>query len=426
MTEQKYRGLAHSEATNWCLFCVLCGLTLLVFGCASGTTKKASSLKSAKNVESSAQELSSRNHSLLAVFSSEIETAADRIILQSPSAGARRQALEWKAEAIPILQTSLLNDDPVSAILDAWTFVLQMMSYMEQPAVKQGFAGSYPIVDAALKRMDAEMQQLVQVAAPTAKVAVIRQSLASWAQAHPLQNSVAGRPSFDAEWIRKRGESDLGTMASIKALGESLGDLTARLDAYNAYLPKQARWQAELLLSDVARRPEFGAAMANAKTLSDALAKTSNTMEHMPELVAQTRAGVMADVESQRLAAQAFVREERIQAFNALRQERIAIAANISRERQAATAGIRAESQKVLGVLHDERMAAESDLRAAGEKTLQDFDDRARVLTNRFFLMALGFMLLTLVLCSLVAWLLLRRFAEARPVSGQTLHDRAA
>src|SRR5207344_3328133 len=138
-------------------------------------------------------------------------------------------------------------------------------------------------------------------------------------QEHHLQASLAGRQSFDPERISKLKESDLGTMGSIKALGESLGDLTARLDAYNAYLPKQARWQAELLLNDFARRPEFGAAMSNAKTLTDALAKTSNTMERMPELVGQTRAGVMADVDGQRLAVQAFVREERLQAFDAVR-----------------------------------------------------------------------------------------------------------
>lgn len=426
MTQQKYRSLAHSEAMSWSLFCVLCGLALLVFGCASGTTRKSQSVKSAKNVESSARELSSRNQSLLAIFSAEIESAADQVIQQSASAGARRQALEWKAEAIPVLQTSLLREDPVSAILDTWTYIFQMSAYMEQPAVKQDFAGSYPVVEATFKRMDAEMRQLVQIAAPKANIDAMRQSLLSWAQEHPLQASLAGRQSFDPERISKLKESDLGAMGSIKALGESLGDLTARLDAYNAYLPKQARWQAELLLNDFARRPEFGAAMSNAKTLSDSLAKTSTAMEHMPELVGETRAGLMADVDGQRLAAQAFLSEERAQVFNALKQQRVALTADISRERQAALAGVGAESQKVLAVLHDERMAAESDLRAAGEKALQDFDDRARVLTNRFFFLAFALILVTLVLASLVAWLLLRRFAGARPDRGQTLYDRAA
>jgi len=427
MNRQEHRSLS-TRAMNVCLFCgcVLCGLMLLVCGCSSGATRRTSSVKSAKNVESSALEFNSRNRSLLATYSAEIETAADQIILQSPSAGARRQALEWKANAIPVLQTSLLNDDPVSASLDTWAFVFQMMAYMEQPAVQQSFAGSYPVVEATLKQMDDQMQQLIRVAAPGANVAALRQRFVSWAQAHPVRGSLAGRQSFDPDRIRALGESDLGTMASIKALGEGLGDITARLDSYNAYLPKQARWQAELLLSDITRGPEFGRAMTNAAVLSDALAKTSSTMEHMPELVGQTRAGVNADVEAQRLAAQAFLREEREQAFNTLRQERIALTTDISRERQAAIAGTGAEAKKVLDSLHDERMAATSDLRSAGEKTLQDFDNRARSLTNRLFLFALGLMLLTIALSSFVAWLLLRRFARARPTQVHMLHDRAA
>jgi hypothetical protein len=93
-------------------------LTLFFYGCASRTTRKTSSINHAKNVEISAAELSSRNQSLLALFSSEIEGAADKIILESPSPVARREALVWKAEAIPVLQTSLLNPDPVAAVVD--------------------------------------------------------------------------------------------------------------------------------------------------------------------------------------------------------------------------------------------------------------------------------------------------------------------
>ena len=90
----------------------------------------------AKNVEISAAELSSRNQSLLTLYSSEIEGAADKIILESPSPVARREALVWKAEAIPVLQTSLLNTDPVVAVADTWAFIFQMNAYLEKPMVK--------------------------------------------------------------------------------------------------------------------------------------------------------------------------------------------------------------------------------------------------------------------------------------------------
>jgi hypothetical protein len=406
---------------------VLLGLILLVSGCASGPTKKTSSIKSAKNVQSSVAELSSRNQSLLGLYSAEIEAAADKIILESHSPEARRQALVWKAEAIPVLQTTLLNTDPVAAVVDTWAFLFQMKAYMERPAVKQGFGEFDFVVAETLKNMDAEMERLIQVAAPSANVADLRQRVGAWAEAHPIQAGLTGRQSADPDMIRKVGESDLGAMASLKALGESLGDLTARLDSYNVYLPKQARWQAELLLRDIARDPQVDAVMSNAVVLSNALAKTSSSMERMPETMEQAREAIRADVDGQRLAAQAFLRDERLQTLDAVRQERIATIAAMHNERLAATADFRGERQAVLDALHNEEAAVMNDVNAASEKALKDLDSRGRGLIDHFFLRALELVLLTLVLCSLVSWILLRRFMPRRPGDrGERLYDRAA
>src|SRR4029077_18165122 len=119
------------------------------------------------------------------------------------------------------------------------------------------------------------MEQLVLAAAPAADIPDLRQKMGTWAAAHPIQTGLTGRRSADIDLIRQ-DESDLGALASIKALQEGLGDITARLDSYNAYLPKQARWQAELLVSDLAHNPEVGAAVSNFAAVSKALDRTSN------------------------------------------------------------------------------------------------------------------------------------------------------
>jgi hypothetical protein len=392
------------------LSCVLFSLMLLVLGCAS--TKKYSSIKSAKNVRSSVPELSSRNQSLLGLYSAEIEAAGDRIILESHSPKASRQALMWKAEVIPVLQTTLLNTDPLAAVVDTWAFLFQIKAYVERPAVKQGFGEFYFVVAETLKNMDAEMERLIQEAAPSANVPDLRQRVGAWAEAHPIQAGLTGRQSADPDMIRKVGEIDLGTMASLKSLGESLGDLTVRLDSYNVYLPKQARWQAELLLRDIARDPQVDALMSNVVVLSNALAKTSSNMERMPETMGQAREAIRADVDGERLAAQAFLQDELLQTLYAVRQERIATIAAMHNERLAATADLRGERQAVLDSLYDEEAAVMNDVNAQREKTLKDLDSRGRGLIDHFFLRALELVLLTLVLCSLVSWILLRR---ARP-----------
>jgi len=422
-----HRAKIDTEITCRPLCSVLFACVLAFCGClSSGVTRKTASVKAAKTVEVSATELGSRNQSLLNAYSGQIEAGADRIIFGSPSPIARRQALVWKAESILVLQRALLNTDPVAAVLDAWAFIFQLEAYMEQPAVKQGFGESYPVVSETLQRMDAEMVELIKKVAPTANIEAIRQKVSSWAETHPIETTLAGRPSAHPDLTRKLELSDMGTMESLKAVGETLGDLAARLDSYNANLPKQARWQAELALMDIARDPQVSATMANVSTVSGSLAKTSATVERLPEFLGQARTAMLSDVEGQRLATQAFFRDERVAAFDTVEQERIATLAALRSERMAATADLRGERQIVLDALHNERSAAMQDFNTASDKAVKDLDGKARSLIDYFFLRALELVLITLIMLSLAAWLLLRKFGGGRQDRGGRLYDRAA
>jgi hypothetical protein len=273
--------------------------------------------------------------------------------------------------------------------------------------------------------MEADMQRLVQTAAPSADLAAGRQKVASWADANPIETGLAGRTSADTELIRAE-QSAMGAVAAVRAIEESIGDLTARLDSYNAYLPKQARWQAELMLSDVASDPQVGKAMSNLGAVSNALEKTSTGMEHMPDLVGQTRTAVLADVNGQRLATQAFLRQERLETLDALHRERIATIADMRNERLAATADLRGERQVVLDALHNEQVEAIKGVETISDKELKDFDTRARGLIDHFFVRAVEILLLALVLCFLAVWILLRRLAPRRWNRIEGRYDRAA
>jgi hypothetical protein len=426
MLQQHRRSNAYGAVTRQLFCCVVSILMLLNMGCTNGPTRKTKSVKSAKNLKSSPEELALRNQSLLGLYSAKIESAADKIILESPSPAARRQALIWKAEAIPVMQTSLLNTDPVAAVLDTWVFIFQMTAYMNRPMVKQQFGEFHSVVDETLKNMNSEMEELIRAAAPSANIPALRQRASSFAEAHPIQAGLAGRRSVTPELVRQVGESDLGTMASIKALGESLGDLTARLDSYNAYLPKQVRWQSELLLQETAQDPQVKGVISDFKSFSDTLARTSSSMEQMPDMLGQARKAVRADIEAQRLAAQDFVRGERIEALDNINRQRIATIADLRAERLAATADLRNERGIVVNALHDAEVAATTHLDATSEKTLKDLDNKGRGLINHLFLRAIELIVLTVLLFTLAAWMLLRRFASSRNARAGDLHKRAA
>ena len=325
----------------------------------------------------------------------------------------------WKAEAIPVLQTSLLNTDPVAATVDTWVFVFQMTAYMQQPAVKEIFGALQSVPIDTLEKMDEEMEQLLRAAAPSADIADLRRRIGTWAAGHPIQSGLSGRRSADAELIRQAGQADLGATASLQAIQESLGDITARLDSYNAFLPKQARWQVELLLSDLGHYPELSTAESNLASISRALEKASGSLERLPELAGNAREVVLADVVGQRLAAQSFLQEERRQVFDSLTQERIDALAELRRERLAASGDLRGEWPLVLH-------AMDEHLQTISERTLKDFDARSRALIDHLFLRCVELVLLTLTLSFLAVWLLLRRFASERSARGKSSLDRAA
>jgi hypothetical protein len=306
----------------------------------------------------------------------------------------------------------LLNADPVAAVVDTYAFIFQMKGYVNEPTMKTRFGVFLPVATDALNRMDGQMQQLVLTAAPSANIPDIRRRIGEWADAHPIRTGLAGRTSADLDLIRQVDKGDLGAMASIKALQEGLGDITARLDTYNNYLPKQARWQAELLLGDLAHDPEFNAAASNFTVLTKVLDKTSNDLDRMPDMAAKAREVALADVENQRLAAQSFFTQERAQVMDALARQRIAAMGELDGQRLAATGDLRTERQTVLDAIHEEEMAVMRDLQTVGQQTLNDFDKRAQRLVDYAFWRAIEILLIALVLFFLIAWALLRRFTS--------------
>jgi hypothetical protein len=173
------------------------------------------------------------------------------------------------------------------------------------------------------------------------------------------------------------------------------------------------RWQTELLLTDLKRDSQISAALSSFAVLSDSALKASNNMDNMPALLDETREAVRADVENQRLSAQAFLREERLKTLYALQQERIASIAAMQGERLATTAEFREELRLVLKELRGQEADVMNEFKTLGANAIDGVDTRGRRLINYFFLRALELMLLMLALCSLMVWVLLRRFIEA-------------
>jgi uncharacterized protein with PQ loop repeat len=262
-----------------------------------------------------------------------------------------------------------------------------MTAFMERPALKQAMGDFYPVVSETLRNMESQMERLVQSAAPNANLADVRQRVRNWAETHPIQDSLASRQSADPDVIKKVGQTNLGAMGSIKELAETMGGLSARLDSYNLYLPKQARWQAELFLEDLKRDPEVNAALSHIGTLANAAANVNNERLSLQEsLCSKSACKILDAVQQQRIAILAALHAERVGAITDLHAERLDTMANLHAERLGATADLRMERQSVLNALRDQEMAVMNDIRATSEQDIQTLSARGHNLIDDLFL----------------------------------------
>jgi hypothetical protein len=305
-----------------------------------------------------------------------------------------------------------------------------MTAFMEGPEWENTMGDFYPVVTGTFRNMNVQMERLVQSAAPKANIAAVRERIRSWAEANPIQVSLASRQSAEADIIKKVGETNFGTMGSIKSLAKSMGDLSARLDSYNLYVPKQARWQAELFLEDLKGDSQVNSALSDIHALSDTATKLDSERLSLQQFVHQERVqtlnAALTALHAERLGTLDNVERQRIATLAALHAERLGVTADLHAERLAAIADLRGERQKVVDALSSQEVAIVSDMRATSDKEIQIADIKGRDLIDHLFRRAVELMLLTLVLFSLVAWLMLRRFSTRSRDRAERLFHRAA
>lgn len=269
-------------------------------------------------------------------LSSLIEGAADRIATGAGDPSVRRAALVWKIEAIPELQESLFRPDPYLAVYDTWAFSVQMSEWFRTGKGEKDFGGHSSEALAASEHMKDEMEKLA------ARVATSKQDqprgtrfIRDWASKHPIESAIAGRVSLSETRTRLAAEPELGFLATVGSLTESISDVQARLDLANAYLPKMARWQGELLLLDATGRLSAGDTLKNLDALMGALTRATKTLEDAPDLVARERTATLEQLRNERIAVLKSVHAEVGRALDRLTEERLAVAASVEESRAA-------------------------------------------------------------------------------------------
>ena len=287
-----------------------------------------------------------------------LENAADQIRSKSSDPAVRRRALVWKADGIPALYAAAFRPDPLAGGFDLWVLIVQMDLHLTEGAGKAAFGNEQAIAVAAVGKMRVFVEQTaVLISGTPEQMARRRADVEAFARAHPIEAGFSDRASATAELAKFFDQQDVGTFAIVGQAGNTLEDLSLRLNSYSTLLPKEIRWQGELLAGDVTGRESLGATLDDIDEIGKFARRADAVLADVPgtvrsasgpigELVDAQRKEILASLDLERATLTAFVTAERQAATDAIREERTAAFESLAKERAAALQEVDAISKR--------------------------------------------------------------------------------
>jgi len=271
-------------------------------------------------------------------FAIQIEETADQILAESTDAEIRRNALLWKSNAISACFQAAARPDSLAAFLDVWILNRQMTQLFEHPPENPHFGPWQELAIQTSRQLELPLRDIQSKlgtgAIPGGKGVTLGEDfVADFALKYPVRSLYFDRQSLAAPFIQQVSEETREVLQVVSGLNENLTELQRLLALYAEFLPKQARWQSELLLLSSTSSAVLAEPLREVAVISRAMDRLATTAESSPallererlalhEIVADERAVIMQDIERMRGETLEQLTSERVAVLSALREER--------------------------------------------------------------------------------------------------------
>jgi hypothetical protein len=357
--------------------------TMILGGCSTSGPRQTRLMKTT-NMTISAAQLRVEVRSLADRFSGLMEGAGNAVLADTHDPEMKRHALLWLTNGIPAMQQALFEPDPLAALVEAQFLIAQMRRYFEGPTEIPIPEEYLQIVNTALDAMEADIKLIVDNAGAETDYEAGRQLVYDRAAQYPINSGFVSRHGSAALLAEFTASAGGGALKSIGSITETVEDLVARIDLDAEYIPKFARWQAELLIMDeIKGDPDYESVISSIQQLQQLemvaafLEDLDPLIVDLPDLVAEEREEVLSAVHSYIRETLEFVDLQRTTLMHDdVRSEREAILAAVREERVAVMTAISDERRIILEALSQEHAAVFSDLDTLMEEAFTREIDR--------------------------------------------------
>lgn len=210
-----------------------------------------------------------------------VEWNADQIRAASTDAMVRRNALLWKANGSSAMLRATSHGDPLIDLLDAWTLVLQFRDYFDAGRGATMFGEHVAIARASADSAVQDIERVAERLATPDGVSRARRLARDFATREPIANDYFLRSSVAGDLVATLDEQDRDALATLGTLSQTVETLSPRISLYIDYLPRLARWQAELLLEDPAIDARLSGTIEGIEGIHASIAQLNSTLDRV-------------------------------------------------------------------------------------------------------------------------------------------------
>jgi hypothetical protein len=347
-------------------------------------------LLKATGSEATASEFRASTNNLAIRIPGLIEQTSDRMLAQTLDPELRRRALLWKLEGTAAFQQALFRPDPLAATVETWVLAIQAQDSVDTGALRETFGPLQPIAQEGARAVTSAMDREARsVARKPEGYAKLRDFVTGWAHENPISIPFSTRPSIQPLLARIASNQEVGMVEAFGNVTASVEDLSTKLDIYAAFIPKSARWQAELAALDAARTDTGRLALATLQSAHGFFSQADTLLS--AEGVKQLSGVAASSLRGERVAVLSDLDRQRLDAFDRLGKERQALLGNIDGQRLATLADLDTKLSRGLDGAEALRARTITDLEAVATRLL------FRVALTVGALMLLGALLVWLV-----------------------------
>jgi len=249
-----------------------------------------------------------------------LESSADEAALRCPDPAVRAGALAWKLQAVPLAQDALLQPDPLVALIDGWAYAVQLRDLLAGERGRAALGACSGAAAASMGRVAEQGRAIVAGLAPD-DVARADRFVRRWASEHPLQALAAPRATVAAALAPATARKELGALAAVGTIVETMDDLVVRIAAYRETILKEARWTGELAAAQVGASDLAARAAEDAGRIALAADRMSALAARVPVLLEREREAALSAVRGEREAVLADIDRQRVDTLRALQSD---------------------------------------------------------------------------------------------------------